>query len=141
MRLVSWRRRRDMDLNRSIQSPVVVVCATAFIVLATFLATGYFRAKAVDPRVTLEYSGGPARGQTPAGQTGIATTLDGEVARTADRIGEATALALSAGLYAATEQLNPRKPRSVRGLLSRAALKGLLPPRLAVTNTHGTPPS
>src|SRR5262249_57926721 len=120
MRLVSWRRRRDMDLNRSIQSPVVVVCATAFIVLATFLATGYFRAKAVDPRVTLEYSGGPARGQTPAGQTGIATTPDGEGARTAGRIGAATAPALSAGGPFPTQHPHPRTPPHAHPPLSPA---------------------
>src|SRR5262249_61833573 len=97
MRLVSWRRRRDMDLNRSIQSPVVVVCATAFIVLATFLATGYFRAKAVDPRVTLEYSGGPARGGTPAVPNGIAPPPGGGGGRPAGPLGAAAARAPPGG--------------------------------------------
>jgi hypothetical protein len=64
--------------------------------------------------------------------------MDGEVARTADRIGEATALALSAGLYAATEQLNKRTPRGVRDLLAGVAQKGLMPPGLVGAGSEGT---
>ena len=127
-----------MSLNRLIQSPTTIVCATAFTVVAAWLATGYFRAKTVDPRVMLEYSGGSAGQQVTAAQTGIATTMDGEVARTADRIGEATALALSASLCAATEQLNRRTPPSVRDLLAGVSQRGLIPPGLVITGPEGT---
>jgi hypothetical protein len=59
--------------------------------------------------------------------------MDGEVSRTAERIGEATALALASSLYAATEQIKGRAPRSVRDLLSGLAARNLLPPGLAIT--------
>ena len=57
---------------------------------------------------------GEALNKRSAGQTVIATTIDGEVARTAERIGEATALALSASLYAASEQIKGRAPRGAK---------------------------
>ncbi len=116
----------------------MIVGLTAGLLVAAALVTGYFRAKAIDPRVTLEYSDGSSRQKTLAGRIGVATAMDGEVARTADRIGETTALALSAGLYAATEQLNKRTPRSVRDLLAGVALNGLTPPGLVGAGSEGT---
>jgi hypothetical protein len=116
----------------------MVAGLTVGLLVAAALVTGYFRAKAIDPRVTLEYSDGPSRQKTPAEEIGVATAMDGEVARTADRIGEATALALSAGLYAATEQLNKRTPRGVRDLLAGVALNGLMPPGLVASGSEGT---
>jgi hypothetical protein len=64
--------------------------------------------------------------------------MDGEVGCTTHRIGEATALALSAGLYAATEQLNKHAPLSVRDLLAGVAQKGLTPPGLVSAGSEGT---
>lgn len=116
----------------------MVAGLTAGLLVATALVTGYFRAKAIDPRVTLEYSEGSSQQKIPAGRIGVATAMDGEVARTADRIAEATALALSAGLYAATERLNKRTPLSVRDLLAGVAQKGLLPPGLVGAGSEGT---
>ena len=123
-------------LHRNLAS--LVVGLTAFLVVASSLALA-LRASGVDPRVTLEQGSGPSYKRTTAdAPSGIATAMDGEVARTADRIGEATALALSAGLYAATEQLNKRTPRSVRDLLAGVALNGLTPPSLVGEGTEGT---
>jgi hypothetical protein len=117
---------------------LVVVGLTAFLVVAASLAHA-LRTNGVDPRVTLEQGSGPSHNRSTAdAPSGIATAMDGEVARTADRIGEATALALSAGLYAATEQLNKRTPRSVHDLLAGVALNGLTPPGLASTENAGT---
>jgi hypothetical protein len=53
---------------------------------------------------------------------------EGEVSRTEERIREATALALSASLYAATESLAHRIPASEETLLSGVQKAGLLPP-------------
>src|SRR5262245_2502803 len=116
MRLIPWRRRLDLLDAPNVMSiqhlrnrdPVtlVVVGLTAFLVVAASIALA-LRASGVDPRVTLEPgSGSSFKRSTTDFPSGIATAMDGEVARTADRIGEATAMALSAGLYAATEQLN-----------------------------------
>jgi hypothetical protein len=148
MRLMSWRRRLDLLDAPNVMSiqhlrnrdPVVLVVVglTAFLVVATSLALA-LRASSVDPRVTLEPGSGSSFkrsiGDVPSG---IATAMDGEVAHTAERIGEATALALSAGLYAATEQLNRRTPRGVRDLLAGVALNGLTPPGLVVSGSEGT---
>lgn len=111
---------------------------TVFLASAAAFALS-LRASGVDPRVTLEHgSGSSFKRSTADVPSDIATTMDGEVSRTADRIGEATALALSAGLYAATEQLNKRTPRGVRDLLAGVALNGLTHPGLLASGSEGT---
>jgi hypothetical protein len=113
----------------------LVIVASAFL---NYVATK--GAGSVDPRVTLD----SARPLTAVGlRTGarppeVVSVMDGEVSRTADRIGEATALALASSLYAATEQIKERAPRSVRDLLSGLAARNLLPPGLAITQNEGT---
>jgi hypothetical protein len=106
--------------------------AVSFIVVAALIA-GYFRLRAIDPHVTVEFGEGASVKQTSYRQTVIATTIDGEVARTAERIGEATALALSASLYAASEQIKARAPRAARDLLAGIAAQNRLPPGVTPT--------
>lgn len=124
--------------NRWKHAPLIVAGITTVLAVMAMLAASYFRLRAVDPRVTIEPGQGVAATQARSGQNGIATNMDGEVSRTADRIGEATALALAAGLYAATEQLRGRTPRGVRDLVAGVSSKGLLPPGLAPTEAEGT---
>src|SRR5262249_53012501 len=116
---------------RSHKSSRVMIAGSAvsFIVIVALIAS-YFRLRAIDPRVTMEFGEGGRVKQTSARQTFIATTIDGEVARTAERIGEATALALSASLYAASEQIKGRSPRAAQDLLAGIAAQNLLPPGL-----------
>jgi hypothetical protein len=132
-----------MSIQHLKQSPVIIVGLTAtLIVIAPFAIRVALNARAttVDPRVTLD----SARSLTAADlATGarrpvVVSVMDGEVSRTADRIGEATALALASSLYAATEQIKGRMPRNVRDLLSNLAAQNLLPPGLALTQTEGT---
>jgi len=106
--------------------------AATLIVAATLIAS-YFRLRAIDPRVTMEFDQGVSSKQASTKRASIATTIDGEVARTADRIGEATALALSASLYAASEQIKGRSPRAAQDLLAGITGQNLLPPGLAFT--------
>ncbi|MCG3145023.1 MAG: hypothetical protein HONDAALG_02564 [Gammaproteobacteria bacterium] len=124
-------------------SPAIVAGLTAaLVVIAPFAIRIALNARAttVDPRVTLD----SARPLTAVGLTTAArppevvSVMDGEVSRTADRIGEATALALASSLYAATEQIKGRAPRSVQDLLSGLAARNLLPPGLAITQSEGT---
>jgi len=110
--------------------------AATLIVAATLIAS-YFRLRAIDPRVTVEFGEGASVKQTSYRQTVIATTIDGEVARTAERIGEATALALSASLYAANEEIKGRAPHSARDLLGVIAARDLVPPGLSFTQGGG----
>ena len=111
----------------------MIVCLATFFTVAAFLVIVSFQAKTVDPRVTMEFDQGSTVKKSPPRQTVIATTIDGEVARTAERIGEATALALSASFYAASEQIKGRSPRAVQDLLAGIAAQNLLPPGLAFT--------
>src|SRR5262245_28243306 len=127
-----------MTIQHLKSSPVMIAGFTAGLLVAVSLVIGHFHEKAIDPRVTLEYSDRPSRQKTLAGQIGVATAMDGEVARTADRIAEAAALALSAGLYAVAEQLNKRTPRSVRDLMAGVAQKDLTPPGLISAGSEGT---
>lgn len=94
--------------------------------------------RTIDPRVTVEFGEIANVKQSSTRQTVIATTIDGEVARTAERIGEATALALSASLYATSEQLRGRAPHGAKDLISGLAARNLLPPGLAFTQVEGS---
>lgn len=124
-------------------SPMIVVGLTAaLVVIAPFAIRVALNARAttVDPRVTLD-SARPftaADLATGARRPVVVSVMDGEVSRTADRIGEATALALASSLYAATEQINGRTPRTVSDMLTGLASQNLLPPGLAFTQTEGT---
>src|SRR5215510_13870714 len=115
-------------------SRAMIVGLAACLIVATPLVASYFRSRAIDPRVTMEFAEGANVKQTSAGRTVIATTIDGEVARTAERIGEVTALALSASLYAASEQIKGHSPLAARDLLAGIAAQKLLPP--GVTSTQ-----
>jgi hypothetical protein len=106
---------------------------TLSFVFAAAFAASHFRSRTIDPSVTMEFGQVAPANQASPRQTVIATTIDGEVARTAERIGEATALALSASLYAASEQIKGRDPRDTQDLLARIAAKNLLPPGLSLT--------
>ncbi|HEX5081569.1 MAG TPA: hypothetical protein VFY40_05960 [Blastocatellia bacterium] len=125
-----------MTIQYSNLSSLLIAGPAALVVLAT-LITGYFKSRAIDPRVTMEFNEAANLKQTSVRQTAIASTIDGEVARTAERTGEATALALSAGVYAASEQIRGRAPRDAGNLLSGLASRNLLPPELALTQVEG----
>jgi hypothetical protein len=115
----------------------MIVGLAACLIVAPPLVASYFWSRAIDPRVTMEFGKVANVKQASPRQTTIATTIDGEVARTAERIGEATALALSASLYAASEQIRGRAPRGANDLLSGLAARTLLPPGLALTWVDG----
>ena len=114
------------------------ISLTALSVFLALAITGYFRsAKTIDPRVALEFSNRSTGNREHISRTVIPTMISGEVAHTADRIGEATALALAASLYAASEQIRGRTPRGVRDLLSGLAARNLLHPELSFTQAEG----
>src|SRR5262245_5542387 len=64
--------------------PLLIAAVVALLIAATFV-TNYFRLRAIDPRVTVEFGEGASVKQTSYRQTVIATTIDGEAARTAER--------------------------------------------------------
>lgn len=124
-------------------SPLTVVCAIAILIVAPSIIANYFLGKStrtIDPRVTMESgrsAGEKALKENEFRRRVIVTATDGEVARTADRIGEAKALAIATSLYAATEQLKGRTPRTSHELLAGVAAQNLLPPGLSITDAEG----
>jgi hypothetical protein len=120
-------------------SPVMIISLIASSVVVAFSVGGYFGlgAKAVDPHVTMELNREALGKQSTARQKAIPMLIDGEVAHTADRIGEATALAFSVCLHAASEQIEVHTPRTVRDLLAGVAARNSLPPGLTLTQNEG----
>jgi hypothetical protein len=68
----------------------------------------------------------------------IITVMEGEVARTAERVAEAVALATAASLCAATAAINSDAPRDSKELLIRLQAQNLFPPELALDRGLGT---
>ena len=124
-------------------SPIPVVCATALLVVTASLTANHFFGKStrvIDPRVEMEtgsYTEIKATRERAIRQRNIATVMEGEVSHTVDRLGEAESLALASSLYAATEQIKGRTPKTANDLLIGVAAQNLLPPGLSLTQTDG----
>lgn len=124
-------------------SPLTVVCATAVLVVASSVITNNFLGKstrAIDPRVTMESGRSVEEIESKDKELRrrvVVTAMDGEVARTADRAGEAQAVAIATSLYAASEQIKGRTPRTTDDLLAGVAAQDLLPPGLTLTQGEG----
>lgn len=126
------------DFHDSKLLPAAIGLMTVIILVSVRVAYS-LRASYVDPRVTLRqervsYGVRPASGMATAR---LAAAIDGEVTRTADRVAEATSLALSSGVYLANAGLKGRLPRDVQTLVAGLAQDGLLPPGLATTRSAG----
>ena len=111
--------------------PLVTTAVIIALIMGTrFVSSEFTDIGSVDPRVTLppnetqEIRERQRRQQVQA----FVSVSEGEVSRTEERIREATALALAASLFAATESLAHRIPASDRALLSGVQKAGLLPP-------------
>jgi hypothetical protein len=126
-----------MSIQHLVRSPVIIIGLTASLTIATFFIARGFSARVVDPHVTIEPHRSIVVNEARGRPNGVATNWGGEVFQTADRIGEATALALATSLYAATEQLQGKTPRGVKDLVAGVSSKGLLQPGLAMTQTEG----
>jgi len=124
----------------SMISPLTVVCATAILVVASATANHFFGSRTIDPHVTeAETSAAqPALKDAGTSRRVVISAVDGEVARTADRISEVVALALATSLYAATEQRRGRTPRTARDLLAGAEARKLFPPGLRLSDSEGS---
>lgn len=124
-------------------SPLTIVCVIAIFVVASWAIGNRLLGKSnrtIDPRVITEIrngSEGLQLNESEVHRNVVITAIDGEVSRTADRIGEAQALALATSLYAITEQLKGRTPQTTNDLLTSAAIRNLLPPGLRLTDTEG----
>jgi hypothetical protein len=81
----------------------------------------------VDPSVSIERSQGDDS-NIKTGNNSVNLPDDGEVYRTADRLREASALALAAALYAANEQANRHFIPNAAELIAGIRSAGLVPP-------------
>jgi hypothetical protein len=90
----------------------------------------------VDPRITFPPNQAQEILERQRGQQvrAFVSVSEGEVSRTEERIREATALALAASLFAATESLAQRIPASDRALLYGVQKAGLLPPGMQLVD-------
>ena len=119
-----------MDLRHKL--PLITTAVVVTLIMATRFISSVLTNDigGVDPRITLppnqvqEILERQRRQQVQA----FLSVSEGEVARTEERIREATALALAASLFAATEALSHRIPASDLALLSGVEKAGLLPP-------------
>ena len=136
-----------MDLRHKL--PLITTAVVVTLIMATRFISSVLTNDigGVDPRITLppnqvqEILEQQRRKQVRA----FASVSEGEVARTEERIREATAVALAVSLFAATESLSHRIPASELALLSGVKKAGLLPPGMLlidnsalITSERGT---
>jgi len=97
------------------------------------------RSGGVDPRVTLTENQAQqiVERQRQQQVRAFMAASDGEVARTEERIREATGLATAASLFAVKESLDKHVPESVTTLLAKVNNAGLLPPGMQVVESSG----
>lgn len=124
-------------------SPLTAVAATAILVVGSSVVANHFLGKStrtLEPRVTVESgrsAGEQALKESQTQRKVVVAAIDGEVSRTADRAGEAQAVAIAASLYAATEQIEGRIPPNADGLLAGMATQNLLPPGVTLIKAEG----
>jgi hypothetical protein len=82
----------------------------------------------VDPTISIERTQLDESASVHSAPSPPSLPDDGEVYRTADRLREASAVAVAAALYAANEQASRRPVRSVNSIVAGIRSAGLLPP-------------
>jgi hypothetical protein len=100
------------------------------VTLANYLAPR--NVPSVDPTVSIEHAQNDDSYNQRSAQAAPNLDDDGEVYRTAERLREASAVALAAGLYVAGEQVNRRYPQSADSVIAGLRSAGLLPPGITV---------
>jgi len=100
------------------------------VLLANYLA--HRNVPSVDPTVTIVRGHNDDSFNQRSTQATQNLADNGEVYRTAERLREASAVALAAGLYVAGEQVNRRYPQSVDSVIAGLRSAGLLPPGITV---------
>jgi hypothetical protein len=99
------------------------------VIVARYLATR--NVASVDPNVSIERAQGDESSNLKTSNNSI-DLPDGEVYRTADRLREASALALGSALYAANELANRQSIPDADALIAGIRSEGLLPPGITI---------
>lgn len=112
---------------------MLLTAAAAFlliVMLAKYLAPR--NVPSVDPTVSIERAQNDDSSNPRTANVTPTLPDDGEVYRTAERLREASAVALAAGLYVAEEQVNRRYPQSADSVIGGLRSASLLPPGITV---------
>ena len=127
-------KRTQTVAEASTRTRVLLIVAAAVLVptviVARYLATR--NVASVDPNVSIERAQGDESSGTKASNNSIDLPDNGEVYRTADRLREASALALSSALFAANGQANRQFIPDADALLAGIRSAGLLPPGITI---------
>jgi hypothetical protein len=119
-------------------SPAVITLTTAVAVIAMTMLIGWLNARRYRVNARVEIGGPIAVNEEP---TSLAPTTslppDGEVARLAERIREATGLLMGLTVLAVTEQMNNRSLANTDGLIALMSQHRLFPPQVNTTSTKG----
>ena len=116
------------------QKRTLLLIAAAALILIVMLAN-YLAPRnvpSVDPTVSIERAQNDDTSNPRTANVTPNLPDDGEVYRTAERLREASAVALAAGLYVAGEQVNRRYPQSADSVIAGLRSAGLLPPGITV---------
>lgn len=120
-------------------SPTLIVTLTALVVIAGMLLAGWLNARRNRVKARVEIAE-PAMENRTAQFSATGNTInlpDGEVAKTASRVREATGLLLGLAMIAVTEQMNNRSPASADALVELMVKRNLLPPGIRQTLNKG----
>lgn len=120
--LASTRNRALLVIAAAVLIPTVIV--------ARYLATRNLAS--VDPNVSIERAQGDGSSNIKPSNDSIDLPDTGEVYRTADRLREASALALASALYAANGQANRQFIPDTDALIAGIRSAGLLPPGITI---------
>ncbi|MFY9574224.1 MAG: hypothetical protein WAV20_22715 [Blastocatellia bacterium] len=108
---------------------------TAAVLIPTVIVARYLAIRnvaSVDPNVSIERAQGDESSNIKVGNNSIDLPDTGEVYRTADRLREASALALASSLCAANAQANREYISDADALIAAIRSEGLLPPGMTI---------
>jgi hypothetical protein len=136
-----------IDRKRWRPSPSLVVVTTTVIVVAAMMLLGWLSARSHRVKARVEIAD-PVIDVSPAASPASADVLvlpDGEVARMATRVREATGLLMGLAMLTVNEQMNDRSLTNVENLISLMARRNLFPPgvnradaQVALSSDHAT---
>ena len=120
-------------------SPPVIVIITVVVVMAGMLLAGWLNARSYRVKARVEIADPMIEASSPASPTATNTLNlpDGEVARLALRVREATGVLMGLALLTVNEQMSNRNIVSIDALINIMTARNLFPPGVRPTSTKG----
>src|SRR5262249_43487474 len=120
-------------------SPAIIAMATALVVIAGTMLAGWLNARRyrVNARVEIADPIAATASSTAPASSNPTSLPDGEVARLATRVREATCLVMGLALLAVTEQMSNRSLANVDALIELMTERNLLPPGIVRVSIGG----